>query len=183
MDEEGGRMEIGKLNRAGLVSVFSHPTIRLALLLVLSIPSVLTGFAEPPISSEWKLRMTESLRKRIEKGYNNPFAIEVASTTETTALPSATAETIVPLLSSLTSLLTQATTETISFSREIRPSIEWPKAFWDLRESDDWSWRKRFNWFQNENPGEAPSATTEVGGSPAIPYAPAPRPSEEDREP
>jgi len=120
---------------------------------------------ETPVFFEWKMRATESLRNRIAQERPNPFIAHVESSTPETAQPADTVENTLPILSSLTHFLTQAATETVSFSREIRPSIEWPKRLWRSGESEEWSWRERFNWFQNEQRNQVDSASAEIRNS------------------
>ncbi len=133
------------------------------LLLLLVIPPVQSEL--PPISTEWKQRATESLRHHITNTSRNPFAAHIESSTATVPQTQALNEATVPLLSSLTGLLTQAATETLSLSREIRPDIDWPKPFWNLGETEESSWQRRFDWFQNEMLGGVDGASAEVSGA------------------
>lgn len=129
------------------------------------------GSAESPVSAEWKQRMTESLRKRIIEEGTNPFQVEVVSATANASISATATEESLPILSSLAQLLTQAATETATLSQELRPAIDWPGGFWSPRNTEDWSWRKRFNWFQNEGREGIENATEERDSdSPSPPF-------------
>lgn len=106
--------------------------------------------AESPVSREWKQRLTDSLRRKIvQAGEGMTVGAVRPATPEAAPLSSAATEETIPLLSSLTGLLTQAATETLTFSREMRPSLEWPGQLWNTRETEGWSWRQRLQWFQS----------------------------------
>jgi len=129
--------------------------------------------AESPISAEWKQRLTESARERIVEQAANPFArAETSSATESQRRPGTVTEESLPILSSLSQLLTQAATETVSLSRDMRPRLDWPGALWIASETEEWSWRERFTWFRDEAIEEA-TATVDENTS----ETPAPPPS------
>ena len=159
--ESGGLTGLGSVRKPMTLKTSSHRFFFLLFFLV-QVPCL----GQPPISVEWKQRATNSLRTHILKMGINPFDQQ----TEPSATPNharfqAPAEEPVSLLSSLTNLLTRATTETLSLSREIRPSIEWPKKFWNFEDSEEWRWTKRFKWFQEGNQGEVLGATRNIGDS------------------
>lgn len=117
-----------------------------------------TAAAESPVSREWKQRLTDSLRRKIvQAGEGMTVGSVRPATPEAAPLSSAATEETIPLLSSLTGLLTQAATETLTFSREMRPSLEWPGQLWNARETEGWSWRRRLQWFQSRE-GESAAA-------------------------
>lgn len=117
-----------------------------------------TAAAESPVSREWKQRLTDSLRRKIvQSGEGMTVGAVRPATHEEVPLSSAATEETIPLLSSLTGLLTQAATETLTFSREMRPTLEWPGQLWNARETEGWSWRRRLQWFQSR---ESESAET-----------------------
>ena len=115
---------------------------------ILGLIAVLAGMmecrAQSPVAVEWKQRFTESMRERVVRQSANPFEIETLSSTRTIASNPPMIEESLPILSSLTQLLTNAATETVTLSREIRPSVDWSDSLRNLGDSARSSWSERF---------------------------------------